>query len=96
MPLRGAGGGFSWRPVTYSYRVLSLVLRFACIEKITNLSQADFLNHIQPVTRAFFRLRNFKANNIADGIYLCDGGTEELVLKWKVWREKWIEKRDQH
>lgn len=66
----------------------------ACFEKIADLSQADFLDRILPMTRAFFHLRNLKANNIADGDYLCDEGAERLILEWKVQRGKWIDKRD--
>ena len=65
----------------------------ACFENIADLSDADFLDRISPVTRATYRIRNLQANNILDGNYLCDGAVERLVLEWKVQRGKWIDEQ---
>lgn len=52
----------------------------ACLEKIADLSKADFLDRISPVMRSTYGIRKIKGSSILDGTYLCEGAVERLVL----------------
>jgi hypothetical protein len=66
----------------------------ACLEKIADLSKADFLDRISPVTRSTYGIRKIKGRSLLDGSYLCDGAIERLVLQWKVQRGAWIDESE--
>ena len=64
----------------------------SCFEKIADLSDPDFLLHIQPTTRNTFHLY-LKGDQIRKGKFLLDAGAELLVLEWTAQRGRWIDKR---
>lgn len=66
----------------------------ACLEKIADLSKADFLDRISPVMRSTYGIRKIKGSSILDGSYLCEGAVERLVLQWKVQRGGWIDESE--
>jgi hypothetical protein len=64
-----------------------------CFEKIADLSQADFLGRLQPITRATYPLLNVPTLSVLDGHSLLDGGAERLILEWKIERGKRIDEQ---
>lgn len=81
-------------PVTSEQYLFLDFYHIACFEKIADLSKADFLDRISPVTRSTYDIRNIKGSSILDGSYLCAGAVERLVLQWKVQRGAWIDESE--
>lgn len=65
-----------------------------CFENLVDFSQATYLDRIAIVTRNTAGMRGLKGTSIADGNYLLDGGSERLVLEWKVSMGRLMDKRD--
>lgn len=65
-----------------------------CFEDLVDFSQSTYLDRIHPVTRATASIRGLPATAIPDGNYVLDGGSERLVLEWKVLMGKLLDKRD--
>lgn len=65
-----------------------------CFEEIADLSDPDYLDRIQPLTRFNWPLRNRRITSVFDCRNFCCGGVERLVDEWKARRGKWIDEQD--
>ncbi|KAL4947985.1 hypothetical protein BDW69DRAFT_189679 [Aspergillus filifer] len=67
----------------------------SCFELLAPLSSnTTYLSRLIPLTRNTYPLRGLKPSSVSDGTYLLPGGTERLILEWKLRRSIALDQRD--
>lgn len=63
----------------------------SCLEKIADLSRAEYLDRIAPLNQTLASVRGLKESQILGGEYFCSPGMATLIYEWKMQRGRWID-----